>query len=48
MQLSPKPYKKLVIKVDTKTSDQTSSSSSEVYVAEDGGKIVISVPAPAK
>jgi hypothetical protein len=48
MQLLPKPYKKLVIKVDTKTADQNSSSNSEVYVAEDGGKLVISVPAPAK
>jgi hypothetical protein len=48
MQLSPKPYKKLVIKIDTKTADTTSSSSSEVYVAEVDGKIVISVPAPAK
>jgi hypothetical protein len=48
MQLSPKPYKKLVLKIDTKTADTTSSSNSEVYVAEDGGKIVIAVPAPAK
>jgi hypothetical protein len=47
MQLLPKPYKKLVIKIDTKTADQTSSSSSEVFVAEDGGKIVIAVPSPA-
>jgi hypothetical protein len=47
MQLLPKPYKKLVIEIETKTADQTSSSSSEVYVAEDGGKIVIAVPAPA-
>jgi hypothetical protein len=47
MKLLPKPYKKLVIKIDTKTDNQTSSSNSEVYVAEDGGKIVISVPAPA-
>jgi hypothetical protein len=48
MQLLPKPYKKLVIKVDTKTADTTSSSNSEVYIAEDGGKLVISVPAPAQ
>ncbi|MEJ0012271.1 MAG: hypothetical protein WDM94_06485 [Bauldia sp.] len=48
MQLLPKPYKKLVLKIDTKTADTTASSNSEVYVAEDGGKIVIAVPAPAK
>ncbi len=48
MQLLPKPYKKLVLKIDTKTADTTSSSNSEVYVAEDGGKIVIAVPSPAK
>lgn len=48
MQLLPKPFKKLVLKIDTKTADTTASSNSEVYVAEDGGKIVIAVPAPAK
>lgn len=48
MQLTPKPYKKLVLKVETKTADNNSSSTSEVFVAEDGGKIVIAVPAPAK
>ena len=48
MQLLPKPYKKLVLKIDTKTADTTSSSNSEVFIAEDGGKIVIAVPAPAK
>ncbi len=48
MQLMPKPYKKLVLKIETKTADTNSSSTSEVFVAEDGGKIVISVPAPAK
>jgi hypothetical protein len=48
MQLLPKPYKKLVLKIDTKTDTTTASSNSEVYIAEDGGKIVISVPAPAK
>ena len=48
MQLLPKPYKKLVLKIDTKTADTTASSNSEVFIAEDGGKIVIAVPAPAK
>jgi hypothetical protein len=48
MQLTPKPYKKLVLKIDTKTADTTSSSNSEVFVAEDAGKIVIAVPAPAR
>jgi hypothetical protein len=48
MKLTPKPYKKLVLKIDTKTADQTSSSTSEIFVADVDGKIVISVPAPAK
>jgi hypothetical protein len=48
MQLLPKPYKKLVLTIDTKTDTTTSSSNSEVFVADVNGKIVISVPAPAK
>ena len=44
MKLSPKPYKKLVVKVDS----AGSSSNSEIFVAEDKGKLVIAVPAPAK
>ena len=48
VKLQPKPYKKLVLKIDTKTADTTASSNSEVFVADVGGKIVISVPAPAK
>ena len=48
MQLLPKPYKKLVLTIDTKTDTTTSSSNSEVFVADVDGKIVISVPAPAK
>ena len=46
--LVPKPYKKLVIKVETKDSNGSSSSSSEAFVADKDGKIVISTPAPAK
>ena len=48
MQLLPKPYKKLVLKIDTKTADTSASSNNEVFVADVDGKIVISVPAPAK
>jgi len=48
MQLLPKPYKKLVLKIDTKNATTTASSDSEVFVADVNGKIVISVPAPAK
>jgi hypothetical protein len=48
VKLAPKPYKKLVLKVETKTSDTTSSSTSEVFVADVDGKVLISVPIPAK
>ena len=48
LQLLPKPYKKLVLHIETKTSDQTSSSDSEVFVADVGGKVLISVPTPVK
>jgi len=48
LQLSPKPYKKLVLHIDTKTSDTNASADSEVFVADVGGKVLISVPAPAK
>lgn len=47
-KLAPKPYKKLVIKIDTKTDETTSSSTSEAFVADVDGKIVISLPAPAE
>ena len=47
-KLAPKPYKKLVLKVDTKNANGTSSSTSTVFVADVGGKIVICTPAPAK
>lgn len=46
--LAPKPYKKLIIKLESKTANGTSSSSSESYVAEADGKIVIATPAPVK
>lgn len=45
--LAPKPYKKLVLKIASKNADGTSSSTSTVFVAEAGGKIVICTPAPA-
>jgi hypothetical protein len=46
--LVPKPYKKLVIKIDTSDASGTSSSESEIFVAEKDGKIGIAMPAPAK
>ncbi len=46
--LAPKPYKKLFIKIKMKDSNGESNSSSEAYVAEKDGKIVISTPAPAQ
>lgn len=47
-KLAPKPYMKLVIKIETKTGDTTSSSTSEAFVADVDGRIVISLPAPAE
>jgi hypothetical protein len=43
-----KPIKKLVIKVEKKDANGTSSGSSENFVAEKGGKFVIPVPGPCK
>ena len=46
--LAPKPYKKLVLKIDSKSADGTSSSDSTVFVAEVNGKIVICTPGKGK
>ena len=46
--LNLKPTKKLVIKVETKDASGSSSSSSENFVAEKDGKLVIPVPGPCK
>jgi hypothetical protein len=46
-RLAPKPYKKLVIQIDSADANGTSSSTSSVYVAEKDGKLGISVPVPA-
>jgi hypothetical protein len=46
--LNLKPTKKLVIKVEKKDSNGSSSSSSENFVAEKDGKLVIPVPGPCK
>ena len=48
MKFTLPPVKKLVIKSQTKDANGSSSSSSEVLVAESDGKIVIPVPGPAK
>ena len=46
--LTLKPTKKLIIKVDKKDANGSSSSSSESFVAEKDGKFVIPVPGPCK
>jgi hypothetical protein len=46
--LNLKPTKKLVIKVEKKDASGSSSSSSENFVAEKDGKLVIPVPGPCK
>ncbi len=47
-KLPLKPTKKLVITVETKDGDNSSSSTSESFVAEKDGKFVIPVPVNAK
>jgi hypothetical protein len=46
--LTLKPTKKLIIKVEKKDANGSSSSSSENFVAEKDGKFVIPVPGPCK
>jgi hypothetical protein len=46
--LNLKPTKKLVIKVDQKDANGSSSSKSENFVSEKDGKLVIPVPGPCK
>jgi hypothetical protein len=46
--LTLKPVKKLVISIETKDSNGSSSSNSENFVAEKDGKFVIPVPGPCK
>jgi hypothetical protein len=48
VKLAPAPYKKLVIKLATKTADMESTSESSAFVAEKDGKLGIAVPAPAE
>lgn len=43
-----KPTKKLVIKVEQKDANGSSSSTSSVFVAEKDGKLVIPAPGPCK
>jgi len=47
LKLSLRPVKKLVIRVETKTADSSSTGTSEVFVAEHDGKLWIPVPATA-
>lgn len=46
--LSLKPTKKLVVQMSAKDSNGSSSSSSQNFVAEKDGKLVIPVPGPCK
>lgn len=48
MKMTLKPAKKLVVKTHTKTASQDSTGSSESFVAEFDGKLVIPVPAASK
>lgn len=46
-RLAPKPYKKLVIKVDTSDANGTSTSTNSAFVAEQDGRLGIAMPVPA-
>src|SRR5262249_27158291 len=46
--LALKPTKKLIIKVEKKDANGSSSSTSENFIAEKDGKFVIPVPGPCK
>lgn len=48
MQLPLKPTKKLKITVKTKNGEGSSSNTSESFVVENDGKLVIPVPGPVK
>lgn len=48
MKFTLPPTKKLVIKSEARSANGSSSSSSEVFVAESGGKLVIPAPGAAK
>lgn len=47
-KLLAKPYKKLVIEVEAEKAESITTSTTEVFLAEAGGKLVIATPAPAK
>ena len=46
--LTLKPVKKLVIKIEKKDANGSSTSTSENFIAEEDGKFVIPVPGPCK
>lgn len=46
-RLAPKPYKKLVIKIDTSDASGTSSTTNSAFVAEQDGRLGIAMPVPA-
>ena len=46
-RLAPKPFKKLVITIDSTDANGTGTSTSTTYVAEQDGRIGIAMPVPA-
>ena len=48
LKLPLKPVKKLVVRVETKSADASSTGTSQVFVAEHDGRLWIPVPAPAE
>ena len=48
LKLPLKPVKKLVLRVETKSADASSTGTSQVFVAEHDGRLWIPVPAPAE
>lgn len=48
MKMNLKPIKKLIIKTNSKTTNGSSSGSSESFIAESDGKLVMPVPALEK
>jgi hypothetical protein len=46
-RLAPKPYKKLVIEIDTKDANGTMKSTNTIFIAEKDGKLGVPLPVPA-
>jgi hypothetical protein len=46
-RLAPRPYKKMVIVIDTSDASGTGTSTSTAYIAEHDGRLGIAMPVPA-